>query len=298
MGPVGAKGEKGDQGIQGEKGDIGPTGPAGVSPTVEIGEVTSGNTAKIKTNQTETGISLDFIVPIGPTGPKGEPGIQGERGEIGITGEKGEQGLQGETGPTGPIGPQGEQGPQGETGPTGPTGPQGMTGETPHITIAEETPVSYKVNFKTATQDITTPNLRSNLECYNINLSQTGSSIQIPLQKLKLTVQNTSTSSIRLSIQAADASIPVLCDIRRTSIYGLSAIETQTNNNTTISGTIVLDDLVYSNSEETHWMRIRQQDPSTKLWSLCDVRTFASAGGARTSIYIQWISVGDTFRIP
>lgn len=35
-------------------------------------------------------------------------------------------------------------------------------------------------------------------------------------------------------------------------------------------------------------MRIRQQDPVTKLWSMCEINSFLSAGGARCSIRIQW----------
>ena len=39
----------------------------------------------------------------------------------------------------------------------GPMGPQGDTGETPAITVVEDTPLSYKLNFKASTTDITTP---------------------------------------------------------------------------------------------------------------------------------------------
>ena len=35
-------------------------------------------------------------------------------------------------------------------------------------------------------------------------------------------------------------------------------------------------------------MCIRQQDPVTKLWSMCEINSFLSAGGARCSIRIQW----------
>ena len=34
-------------------------------------------------------------------------------------------------------------------------------------------------------------------------------------------------------------------------------------------------------------MRIRQQDPVTKLWSMCEINSFLFAGGARCSIRIQ-----------
>lgn len=56
--------------------------------------------------------------------------------------------IQGPPGPMGPEVPCGEQGPQGE---------KGDTGETPVITVVEDTPLSYKLNFKTSEDDITTP---------------------------------------------------------------------------------------------------------------------------------------------
>lgn len=136
------------------------------------------------------------------------------------------------------------------------------------------------------------------VESYNIDLSAAFSSIDIPVGALVLVADNVSTSAIRLSIRPLDASIPILADIRRTSIYDGGAVESQTYNNTLISGRTSLDDLVYSLSQEMHWMRIRQQDPNTNLWSMCEIRTFASAGGARTSICINWIYTGVTFQVP
>lgn len=258
----------GPQGLQGEKGDTGAQGPQGSTPTVAVGSVTSGDTASITENDTETGISLDFILPVGPQGP------QGEKGDTGA------------------------QGPQGEKGDTGAQGPQGEAGSSPDITVSESTPTSYKVTFKTDTQEITSPNLKVNPECYNVNLSATGSSTNIPIGKLILTYQNTSATSIRFSVRAADAAVPILADIRRTSIYDGSSIESQTNNNATISGTLVIDDLIYSMSQEMHWTRIRQQDPDSGLWSMCEVRTFASQGGARTSVCVEWFYTNASFQTP
>ncbi len=164
-------------------------------------------------------------------------------------------------------------------------GPTGGTGPAPEITVAEETPTSYKVNFKTAGQDITSPNLKSVIDAYNADLSASGSYIDIPLQNLIYTVEYASSSAIRLSIKAANAATPVLADIRRTSIYDGAAIESQTLNNTQITTRVVLDDTVYSQSQEMHWIRIRQQDPATKLWSMCEVKTFASQGGTNFCVY-------------
>ena len=90
----------------------------------------------------------------------------------------------------------------------------------------------------------------------------------------------------------------MLTDIRRTSIYNASTIETLTMNNTAVSGRTVLDEIVYTLSQETHSMLIRQQDPTTKLWSLCEVHSFLSAGGARVSVWVQWTEYDVSYEVP
>ena len=288
-GRTGAKGDTGERGPQGEKGEPGPTGPQGI--------------------QGEAGAQGE-MGPTGPRGEKGEPGAQGLQGEVGPTGPQGiqgEAGLQGEMGPTGPRGEKGEPGPtgpqgtQGQAGPVGAqgeTGPQGLAGETPKIAVEEDPPVSYKVSFKTSEQSFISPNLKSNIKYYNLDLSKAGSMVNIPIENLVLTYQNVSTSALRIGIQALSTSVPVLADIRRASIYNSGAVEAQSNNNATITTRLVLDDIVYSNSEETHWMRIRQRDPDSQLWSMCEVRTFASQGGARTSICVEWLYMQASFVAP
>ena len=313
-----------------------------------VGSVISGETAGVSAIPTDTGVSLEFVIPMGATGPKGETGatgatgpagiqgVTGPKGETGATGATGPAGIQGVTGPkgetgatgaTGPVGIQGVTGPKGETGATGATGPAGIqgatgpkgetgatgatgpagiqgvtgpkgeTGAVPQVEVAEDTKTSYKVRFKTDAQEIVSPNLKANVETYNYNLSVLGSTVNIPLDNLILTARNTSTTSMRLTIKPKNTGTSVLTDIRRTTIYD-SVIETQTNNNTTISAEFTLDDLVYTMSQETHWMRIRQQDPATKLWSLCEVYTFASQNGSRTSFWVNWIYTGSTFATP
>ena len=227
--------------------------------------------------------------PMGPRGIKGEQGIQGPQGEKGDPGEKGEQGIQGLKGEPGEQGLQGEKGDPGEKGEQGIQGLQGKNGETPVITVAEDTFLSYKLHFKTSSQELTTPNLFAPLTEYHVDLSATGSTLTIPLKDLVLTYQNTSSSALRISIAPKDTAAPVLADIRRTTIYDNSTMESKTLNNSTISNTVLLDGTVYTNSQETHVMKIRQQDLATKLWSLCEVHSFLSAGGARSSVRIQWV---------
>ena len=210
-------------------------------------------------NPVSGGVALDFTVPIGPTGPQGAAGIQGVKGDL---------------------------------GPTGPTGPA------PVLSVAESTQTTYKLRFQSGGQEVISPNLKSNIEYFNADLSKSGSIMSVPIGKLILTVQNTSSSSVRIAIRAADASAPVLADIRRASIYNGAAVEAQTNDNTTITGTLVLDDLVYSQSQEMHFIRIRQRDPVSGLWSMCQVDTFPSYGGARTSVCLNWFYTGASFQAP
>ena len=280
-----------------------------------MGSVSSGEEASVTANATETGVSLDFVVPVGATG------ATGEQGPVGATGPTGEQGAIGPTGATGSTptiivgnvttstdGKGSVSASDTETGvqldfvvPQGPIGETGATGKdgiSPTITVEENTTTSYKVRFKTADQEFVSPNLHSTMECYNVDLSTSGSSIDVPLQSLYLTAQYAAAGAIRLSIRAKNAAKPVLADIRRTSIYDGLSIDSQTFNNTTISTTIVIDDIVYSQSQEMHWTRIREQDPDTGLWSMCEVRTFASQNGARTSICVAWYYTGVTFKKP
>ena len=298
VGPQGEKGDKGDtgpqgeqgiQGVQGEKGDVGPQGEQG--PKGDKGDI--GPQGE-KGDKGDTGPQGDK----GDIGPQGEQGPKGDKGDIGPQGEKGDKGDIGPQGERGETGLQGEQGIQGIQGEKGDIGPQGEQGETPVITVAENTPLSYKVNFKTSTQNITTPNLIAPLTEYHINLSATGSTLSIPLKNLILTYQNTSTTSLRISVAPKDTATPILTDIRRTTIYGGGTIEVLTLDNRTVSSRTVLDDLVYSQSQEEHSMKIRQQDPTTKLWSLCEIHSFISNGGARTSVWIQWSEYNVSYDVP
>ncbi len=64
----------------GPQGELGLRDPAGTTPTVTVGTVSSGTAAAVTANPTDTGISLDFVVPVGPAGPQGESGLTGPPG--------------------------------------------------------------------------------------------------------------------------------------------------------------------------------------------------------------------------
>ena len=175
--------------------------------------------------------------------------IQGPAGPMGPEGPRGEQGVRGEQGP------QGEKGDTGEKGEQGDRGEKGENGETPVITVAEDTPRSYKLHFQTSQQELTTPNLFAPFTEYHADLSTVGSALVMPLKDLVL-------------------------------------------NGSTVSGRTVLDDIVYTNSQESHTMVLRQQDPTTKLWSLCEIHFFLSGGGARVSVRIQWNEYDVAYEVP
>lgn len=215
-----------------------------------------------------------------------------------MQGDKGCPGPQGEQGLTGPKGEKGDKGDKGEQGEQGIQGPKGDEGETPVITVAESTPLSYKLNFKTTEQDITTPNLFAPISEYRADISATNSTLTVPIKNLVLTYQTTSSTALRISIAPKDTATPILADMRRTSIYNGGTVEAQTFDNTTVSSRTVLDDIVYNHSQETHNMRIRQQDPVTKLWSLCEITSFISNGGARTSVLVKWHEYDVSYEVP
>ena len=167
-----------------------------------------------------------YVTIQGPPGPMGPEVPRGEQGPAGIQGPKGDRGD---------TGPQGEKGDTGEQGEQGIQGPKGDTGETPAIMVVEDTPLSYKLNFKTSAEDITTPNLFKSLDEYHVDLSVSGSTLNIPLGNLILTYQNTSSTSVRISVAAKDTATPVLTDMRRTTIYNAASVESQTYNDTKCS---------------------------------------------------------------
>ncbi|WP_252198586.1 collagen-like protein [Clostridium sp. MCC353] len=327
-GPTGPAGEKGDAGPQGEPGDTGPRGLTGASPTIGVGGVTSGDNPEVTADPTAAGIELNFVLPVGPAGPQGEKGDPGEQGPQGNQGDTGPQGPVGavptvevgtvssgndadvkanptENGvtldfvlPIGPVGPKGDQGLIGETGPQGEkgiTGPTGATGPAPEISVSEDTAMSYKLSFKSGQQEIVSSNLRQAIEYHNADLSTTGRTLNVTIGKLVLIYAYVNTSSISIAIRPANLSQSVLADIRRTSIYDSASIESQTNNDTKVSASLTLDGTVYSQSQETHWMRIRQQDPDSGLWSMCEVTSFISARGARTSVCVEWLYTDCSF---
>ena len=101
-----------------------------------------------------------------------------------------------------------------------------------------------------------------------------------------------------MSIAPKTTGASALTDMRRTSIYNSGTVEVQYFDGTAVSSRTVIDEIVYTKTQETHSIKIRQQNPDTKLWSLCEIDSFISNGGSRTSVYIRWIEYNVSYEAP
>ncbi|MEI6165923.1 MAG: hypothetical protein WCS52_01895 [bacterium] len=70
----GTDGRDGRDGLPGQDGVIGRDGLPGISPTINIGNVTTGTTAAVTNTGNSTNVILDIVIPPGPQGPIG-PGM-------------------------------------------------------------------------------------------------------------------------------------------------------------------------------------------------------------------------------
>lgn len=129
---------------------------------------------------------------------------------------------------------------------------------------------------------MTTSNLFAPFTEYHVDLSAADSTLNIPLKDLILTYQRAAHQHRAEEHRRARFGRPAQNDhLRRQHDRDTDAQRQQHFRKHCDRRH------VYTNSQETHNMRIRQQDPVTKLWSMCEINSFLSAGGARCSIRIQ-----------
>lgn len=139
----------GARGIKGDPGQDGARGPAGTAATIQIGDVSDGDTAQVTNSGSTNAAILNFVLPRGEKGADGQDGARGERGPAGTaatiqvgtvtSGTTASVTNVGTTSaarfnfvlPKGDKGETGARGPQGERGQTGATGPKGDPGDTP-----------------------------------------------------------------------------------------------------------------------------------------------------------------------
>ena len=152
-GAKGADGAKGDKGDKGEKGDTGAKGADGVTPTFEVGTVSTGaegSTATVTITGTAPNYVLNFTIP------KGDKGDKGEKGDTGAKGDKGDPFTYADFTPeqlAALKGAKGDKGDRGETGADGVTPTlsigtvtTGAAGSSASVTMGGTAP-SYVINF-------------------------------------------------------------------------------------------------------------------------------------------------------
>jgi hypothetical protein len=228
----------------------------------------------------------------GATGESGPPGLHGVQGLQGPHGAQGIPGVPGATGETGATGTQGSQGLQGLQGIQGVTGTDGFS---PTVTVSEDTQRSYVLEVTNRDGSFLTPNLSplADTSVYSANLAGAGSSMNVPVGNLIYTVSNYNAGASQVQLRAAAGTVPA--DVKKFSQFDTTQVDSSSWDNAAFTETpTVIDTMVYGRSNEFHVTRIRQQDPSTGLWSLYEVNLFSSASDARVNVWVKRIATGLT----
>ena len=316
------RGQEGPAGRDGEDGQNGAPGANGVTPDITAGTTTTieyPGVADVTKNaaSTETDVIFDFVIPRGQEGPAGRDAENPtfsigtvttvdstEDADVTITQDPPNnyildfdipQGATGSNGvnftfdssststqdfydlhPTGVpgetwlveghlftwdaetsswkdmgslIGPQGPQGPQGDQGESGSVPSELLNGA-----ITASTPLEYTVGGVTFS-----------------------------------VVYATGTDYCRLSMRPADPSKPILLDMKRSSTYDSAVDGADQKDNYTLTGTLLIDSVVFYRSREMHKTWLRQQDPDTERWRLDEINLFISNGSQRATVWVNEI---------
>ena len=147
---------------KGAKGDAGEKGADGITPTIAVGNTTTGEAgtnAGVTMSKSGTTYTFNFTIPKGDKGDAGADGAKGEKGDpftyadftseqlAALKGDKGDKGDTGADGAKGDKGDRGEKGADGVT-PTFTIGTitTGAAGSTATVTITGTAP-NYVLNF-------------------------------------------------------------------------------------------------------------------------------------------------------
>jgi len=126
-----------------------------------------------------------------------------------------------------------------------------------------------------------------------LDLSASGSVGEITIDNVIYRLSYGSSSGISASI--GPVSDTVVIDMKRATQYDGGSIEGSTYNNYSLASFQTFDSLIYTDSREMHRIWIRQQDPETTLWSLHEIKTFSSNGGARTTVWVYLVESGVSY---
>lgn len=132
-------------------------------------------------------------------------------------------------------------------------------------------------------------------ESHLLNCTATDHTAVLPCQALAIIIQHHSSDSIRLILQVSERYTSIKTDIQKICFFDHGAFEFQSISRKLERDTVDYEDILSCHSQEIHWIRVRQQNPDTLLWSMCEIRIFASDHGHRTSVCIEWFYVDIPF---
>lgn len=126
-------------------------------------------------------------------------------------------------------------------------------------------------------------------ESYHSNCSVMKSTAVFPCKALEIVLQYHSPTAVRLTLQAKRAEASIKTDIHNLCFMNHGALKFQSISLRLKRDTAGYEDILSNDSQEIHWIRVRQQDPDTLLWSMCEIRFFSSDKGAHTSVCMEWL---------
>lgn len=132
-------------------------------------------------------------------------------------------------------------------------------------------------------------------ESHLLNCSAMGHTAVYPCKALAIVMQYHSPDAVSLTLEVSDPFVSIKTDIHKICFFDHGALKSQSISRKLEKDKIVYEDILSNHSQEIHWIRVRQQNPLTQLWSMCEIRVFASDHGRRTSVCVEWFYVDIFF---
>ncbi|MDR2202133.1 MAG: hypothetical protein LBP26_05155 [Clostridiales bacterium] len=112
--------------------------------------------------------------------------------------------------------------------------------------------------------------------------------MDIPVGYLTYRVSHSAGTDLSVSLKATTI-LNVLADVKKFAQFNAAGVESVSYDATVFNlNWVKIDSISYNRSNEYHVTRIRQQDPRTKQWMLCDVHLFSSDGANRVNAWVEW----------
>lgn len=137
-------------------------------------------------------------------------------------------------------------------------------------------------------------------EAYHYDLSANGATANVPLENvIYRLVSNGSTLSLYIGPNTDTVgSTGVMIDMKRTGQYDGVGIDSTWYDSLTLNTMTNFDSTMYGGSREEHIIRLRQRNPDTGNWDMCEIKTFASGPLSRVDVFVKWIGKNIQYETP